>query len=253
MTQGQTTETNLINLMKVKTMGDATTATKARPKTIKLLIAFAWVTALIGYTLWSRGQGLTFIETADSLLGLLADNWWGVPLFVGIYVARPVILFPASLLTILSGIAFGFFWGAVLTVIASNLSTAANYAGGRFFASPGLIDKLPGKLSSLVESAIDSPFETTLIMRLVAVPFDAVGYIAGFAKLKFVPFIAGSALGTVAGTIAFVGFGASIESITDGSPMVDLTLIGVSILLTVGGVVAARVLRKRRPSLELAA
>ena len=40
--------------------------------------------------------------------------------------------------------------------------------------------------------------------------------------------------------------------IRDSAPSVDLTLIGVSVALTVGGVIAARVLRKRRPSLELA-
>lgn len=234
-------------------MGVATGAKMTRPKSAKIVVALAWLTAIIAYSLWSRSQGLGAIETAESLGNLLSDHWWGIPLFIGVYVARPVILFPASILTILSGLAFGFFWGAVLTIVASNLSTAANYAAGRYFASPNLINKFSGRLGSLVKSAINQPFETTLIMRLVALPFDAVGYIAGYAKLKFLPFITGSALGTVAGTIAFVGFGASIESLTDGTPSVDLTLIAVSVLLTVGGVVVAKILRKRRPSLELAA
>ena len=70
--------------MKVETMGDANTATETRPKKIKLIVAFAWVSAAVGYFLWARSQELSAFETADSLIGLLADNWWGVPLFIGI-------------------------------------------------------------------------------------------------------------------------------------------------------------------------
>lgn len=215
----------------------------------RYLILVLWAAAIAGYVWYSRDRGLSAIEAAEELRSLLADHWWGVPLFIAVYVLRPIVLFPASVLTILAGLAFGLFWGVVLTIVASNLSTAASYAVGRYFASPALIDRLSGPLGTAIQRAIDRPFETTLIMRLLALPFDAVGYVAGFAKLRFAPFIAGSAIGTVVGTIAFVGFGASIESLDEGTPSINPWLIVLSVVLTLGGIVVARVLRSRQPDL----
>ncbi len=212
---------------------------------LKWFVIAAWLSSVTGYFLWSRSQGLTPIEAAQELRNLFIDNWWGIPLFILVYVLRPVILFPASVLTILAGLAYGLTWGVVLVVIASNLSTAASYVVGRYFASSTFIDRLPRKIQSTITSAIDRPFETTLIMRLLALPFDAVGYVAGFARLRFTPFIVGSALGTILGTIAFVGFGASIESLQDGTPTVDWRLVIASIILTAAGIVIAKLVRTR--------
>lgn len=61
--------------------------------------------------------------------------------------------------------------------------------------------------------------------------------------------VAGSFLGTIAGIIAFVSFGASIDSLSDGAPGFDPTLLVVSVSLTVAGLVVARLLRRRRPDL----
>lgn len=216
----------------------------------RYLVLVLWAAAIAAYVWYSRDRGLSAIEAAEELRSLLADHWWGVPLFIAVYVLRPVVLFPASVLTILAGLAFGLFWGVALTIVASNLSTAASYAVGRYFASPALIDRISGPVGSAIQRAIDRPFETTLIMRLLALPFDAVAYVAGFAKLRFVPFLTGSALGTVVGTIAFVGFGASIESLDDGTPTINPWLIVVSVVLTLGGILIARVLRARQPDLD---
>lgn len=216
----------------------------------RYLVLVLWAAAISGYVWYSRDRGLSAIEAAEELRSLVADHWWGVPLFITVYVLRPVVLFPASVLTVLAGIAFGLFWGVVLTIVASNLSTAASYAVGKYFASSTLIDRLSGRLGSAIQRAIDRPFETTLVMRLLALPFDAVGYVAGFARLRFAPFMAGSAIGTVVGTIAFVGFGASIESLEDGTPSINPWLIVLSVVLTLAGIVVARILRARQPELS---
>lgn len=211
-----------------------------------LLLAL-WVSAIVAYVVYARGRGLGPVDVAEDLRSLLADRWWGVPLFVVVYIARPLVLFPASVLTVLAGLAYGLWWGVVLTVLASNLSTAANYGVGRYFAASSPADRWSTSLGGAIGRAARRPFETTLIMRLVALPFDAVGYLAGFARLSFWPFLTGSALGTVVGTIAFVGFGASIESLDEGTPSVDLRLLLLSVGLTIAGIVAARWLRARRP------
>jgi uncharacterized membrane protein YdjX (TVP38/TMEM64 family) len=212
-----------------------------------LAVVAAWVVAIVVWLAVSRSRGSGPVDAAESLRQVLADSWWGPLLYVAIYVLRPVILFPASVLTVLGGLAFGPVAGVAYTVVGSNLSTAANYQVARFLA--GRRPVRPPFARAALDRLVANPFETTLILRLVAAPFDAVPLAAGALGLRFWPFLAASFLGTIAGTIAFVAFGASIDSLTDGSPTVDLNLVAVSVALTVAGLVVARLLRRRRPDL----
>lgn len=213
----------------------------------RIIALVLWVGAVVTWLVVSRMQGVGPIDAAESLGSLLADNWWGPALYVLVYALRPIILFPASILTILGGFAFGPVVGVAATVVGSNLSTAATYVASRFITGRRAFDPPIGK--GVLERLAANPFESTLILRLVAAPFDAVGVAAGILGLRFWPFMAGSFLGTIAGTIAFVSFGASIESLSDGSPGFDSTLLIISVALTVAGIVVARLLRRRRPDL----
>ena len=96
---------------------------------------------------------------------------------------------------------------------------------------------------------LDSEEGRALVLRLVAAPFDAVAVAAGVLGLDFKAFMAASFLGTIAGTIAFVSFGSSIESLTDGQPSIDAPLLALSIGLTAAGLLVSRWLRSRRPEL----
>ncbi len=213
----------------------------------RVVLLTLWVVAVVAWLVISRQRGLGPIEAADSLRGLLADNWWGPVLYIAVYTLRPIILFPASVLTVLGGLAFGPVAGIAYTVVGSNLSTAATYLAARFLT--GRRPLRPPFGQRALDRLVANPFETTLILRLVAAPFDAVAIAAGALHLRFWPFLAGSFLGTITGTIAFVAFGASIESLSDGSPELDPMLLTVSIGLTVAGLVVARLLRRRRPDL----
>jgi uncharacterized membrane protein YdjX (TVP38/TMEM64 family) len=217
----------------------------------RLIVAATWLAILIGYFAFTRSQGLSALEAAEELRSLMADNWWGPALFIVAYVARPLLLFPASVLTILGGLAFGLFWGIVWTVLAATLSTASMYGAGRYFGSETsterLGDLLPGSfVADLIARLKKFPFETTVIMRLLYLPFDAVGYVCGFLRLRFTPFIAGSMVGTVPGTAAFVGFGASIDSLDEGTPSFDLRILLASVALAIGGSLFAKRLRRQQ-------
>lgn len=219
-----------------------------RQPMLRWMAGAVWLLVAAGYVLQARNRGLAPVEAAEELRSALADNWWGPALFTVAYVLRPIVFFPASVLTILGGVAFGVGWGVVFTVLAANVSMATSYVVGRFFVSERSLGRLPGGLAQMTDRARSAPFETTLVMRLLYLPFDLVGYVAGSLRLQFGRYASGSFLGTLPGTIAFVGFGASIERLDDGRPSFDVRVLLASLALAVAGVVVSRRLGRKRPS-----
>ncbi|MBK6645583.1 MAG: TVP38/TMEM64 family protein [Anaerolineales bacterium] len=91
----------------------------------------------------------------------------------------------------------------------------------------------------------ENSFETVMTMRFIFLPYDAVSYLAGFLKIKYWAFILATALGSIPGTIAFVGFGASIESFDGALPKFNPVTLGVSVALFIVSIVLSRIFKKR--------
>lgn len=204
-----------------------------------------WVSFIGGYFWFARSRDLGPLDAAEELRQTLSGAWWAPIAFVVFYMLRPMVLFPASALTILGGLIFGPVWGTLWSMLGSSASTVVTYLIGRFFSPAALPARLTSLIGPLLERARQRPFESALIMRLVYLPFDMVGYVAGFTRLRLAPFLAGSVLGTIPGTVAFVGFGASIDSLDEATPSFDVRILGASVVLAVGGSLFARWLRGR--------
>jgi uncharacterized membrane protein YdjX (TVP38/TMEM64 family) len=126
-----------------------------------------------------------------------------------LYTLRPLIFFPATLLTALSGALFGLWWGLLYTVIATNLSANFAYAVGRFFGQDlRLEDSYLGKYIEWIKAR---PFESILFMRLFYVPFDLANYGAGILKVHWGSYALATAVGIFAGSTIFVILGAAVS------------------------------------------
>ncbi|MEL7432833.1 MAG: hypothetical protein AAFN11_02700, partial [Chloroflexota bacterium] len=78
---------------------------KNHPTQITALIF--WTIVILGTRQYMQVNDLTFRELAIQLSDLLTGTWYGPLLYIVIYLLRPLILFPASLLTLLAGSIFG--------------------------------------------------------------------------------------------------------------------------------------------------
>jgi uncharacterized membrane protein YdjX (TVP38/TMEM64 family) len=101
-----------------------------RPKAI----AFAgWVILIAAYWWYSKANDLSPVETTRNLISYMAISSFALPIYIVIYMLRPVVFFPATLVTMAAGFLYGPFWGIVYALIASNLSSLVAYLIGRFF------------------------------------------------------------------------------------------------------------------------
>jgi uncharacterized membrane protein YdjX (TVP38/TMEM64 family) len=91
----------------------------------------------------------------------------------------------------------------------------------------------------------ENSFETVMIMRFIFLPYDAVSYLAGFLRIKYLPFILATALGSIPGTMAFIGFGASIETFDGVLPKLNPVTLGFSVAIFIVSIALSRIFKKR--------
>jgi uncharacterized membrane protein YdjX (TVP38/TMEM64 family) len=160
------------------------------------------------------------------------DIPWLAPLFVAIYAALAMFAAPVSPLAYGAGAVFGVMRGSMLVMLASVLGAAAGYWLSRSAWSGVARRLLGGSYRKLRRLRHSNVFLTTLRFQLLPImPFGIFNYGAGVARLRFLPFIAGTALGILPGTVAAVYVGDRLMAGITGSDR--------RALLTAGLVVAA--------------
>jgi uncharacterized membrane protein YdjX (TVP38/TMEM64 family) len=217
---------------------------------MRVVALVAWGIALLAYAIVVARTGATPLEAVRALLAFLQDHPLGVPAFVLVYVLRPLLLFPASLLTVGAGVLYGPALGVAVVVVGANGGALLAYGLARVLgaeiAGPALEHPLlRGTAGRLRANA----FEAVLTLRLLFAPYDAVNYLAGALRLAVAPFLLATAVGSLPGTLVFVLFGAGLGGVAafDGSelPAVDARLLLASAALLVVSLALARAWRAR--------
>lgn len=214
-----------------------------------------WVMLVIALRQYMTTNDLTFVELTRQLAALLTETWYGPLIYIVIYLVRPLILFPASLLTILAGNVYGLFWGMFWGLLAGTASAVVPYAVGRWFSNdnPENIeeDQDPTLIRRLVNLMKRNPFQSILTMRLIYLPYDTVSLIAGAVGIKFISFFLATLIGNIFGTFAFVGIGASVEGdITAGEFELNPVILIATAIVWVVSIGISRYLKARQNRLD---
>jgi len=219
----------------------------------RAVVAGIWVAAIVSWQIYQSSNGLSTTETAQRFIDTVGGSWWGIFAYVLVYLARPIVLFPASILTIVGGILFGPVLGVLVVVLAANASAMVAYGVGRLLGhAPGTSDAVTGTEATSFarrwsNRMRDNSFETVLIMRLLFLPYDLVNYVSGMLRLHWMPFLLATALGSLPGTVSFVLLGASIDRVDEGIGGIDPATLVVGLVIFVVSLALARLLRRRQP------
>jgi len=216
------------------------------PTQRRVVVLVVWA-GVVGAWLWhSRSSGDGVTGSLQQLVDSLRGRWWAIPAYILAYLARPLLLFPASLLTIAGGILFGPGVGIAVVLVASNASAMVAYGIGRALSA----DPTHGRdATSLVarwsERLRARSFVTVLVMRLAFLPYDLVNYACGALRINPGAFLAATAIGSLPGTISFVLAGASLERVDSGIDGFDPTVFAASVVLFVLSIAVAKAFQRR--------
>ncbi|MEX0895618.1 MAG: FAD-dependent oxidoreductase [Patescibacteria group bacterium] len=212
-----------------------------------------WGVLIASFQIALHWQQLSLLEALAKLEVLLQSSWFGVTLFLLLYLLRPLFLFPAAILSALAGYLWGLPLGFAYAWIAGSVSALLPYATGRWIVktkTPIDDQQLTTKHRNLLQRFADrmkqESFITILIMRLLYLPYDAVSLLAGYMKISLVAFFAATLLGNIFGTLTFVSLGSSIEgSFTQlESLSLNTNTILFSIMLFAVGLLISKAVKK---------
>ncbi|MEK3884884.1 TVP38/TMEM64 family protein [Paenibacillus sp. PL2-23] len=187
---------------------------------------------LAGGLLYFNHQVL-HIRPAEVKEWIVAFGWAAPAVYMLVYTVRPLILFPASLLSLAGGLAFGPLWGTVYTVIGATMGAVVAFGAARLLGERFVKNSDSGKWHAVQLQMERRGFIYIVILRFIPIlPFDLVSYAAGVAKVRPYAFIMGTLIGIIPGTFAYNYLGSSLASGQLSTIVIAAALLLLVILLS---------------------
>jgi uncharacterized membrane protein YdjX (TVP38/TMEM64 family) len=200
------------------------------------------VGAVVVAILVMHGGGVAGVRAQVAAAGA-----WAPVLFVLLQAVVTITPLPRTVFTVAAGVLFGAMWGLVLAITSTTLAALAAYALVRWVGG-GLVERhahRPG--FAWVRARLDhSGLLAMVSLRLLPmVPFSVMNYAAGLAGVRLFPYLLGTVLGVLPGTVAIVVMG---DAVTGGG--VHPALLAVSVLGAVVGLAGTAIAARRAPADE---
>ncbi len=195
-----------------------------------------------------RGETVRFIDLMRNQgdVGLL---WLGFS-----YTPASLFFFPASLLTLVGGFAFGVPKTLVAVSLGSTFGATVAFYAGRTLLRRFIEQKIAGdaRFRSLDQAVAEQGFKIVLLTRLSPVlPFNVLNYAFGLTRVRPRDFILASWIGMFPGTMLYVSIGSAAKNLADilagrtEGGLGQKVLFGVGLLATLAvTVVLSRIAKK---------
>lgn len=196
----------------------------------KRIAKWLLVAVAIGLVIW-LSRSVFDVEAEGLRNWILSFGLWAPVIYIIVYTTRPLIFFPASVLSIAGGLAFGAWMGTLYTIIGATLGAMLSFLVAKSVGKSIVTEQWTGKAAKFQRQMEQNGFLYVLLFRLIPViNFDLISYMAAIAKVRFASFALATLIGIVPGTFAYNFLGSSFVS---GNPKVIGAAIIVFVVLTV--------------------
>lgn len=205
----------------------------------------AWSAVLLAFWFGARQADDGPLDFLLGGIDAVAAHPWAAAGVFALYLLRPVLLVPISIVNLASGFVLGLLPGLALAMVGTLASASIGYGIGRLLGSTGLARSLPQRWS-LFAVLRRNAFVSVVAGGLMYLHADAVNVPAGLMRIRFPLFLAGIVVGNALTMTAAVLAGASVEGgLRDASFAVDATTFVSALALFVLSLTLATWLRRR--------
>ncbi len=165
-------------------------------------------------------------------------GFWGVVLFVALYVLATVLFVPGPVLTLGAGAVFGVVWGSIYVSIAATLGATCAFLVGRYLARDAIARKIEGneRFAAIDRAVANEGWKIVGLTRLSPLfPFTLLNYAFGITRVKLRHYVIASWIGMMPGTVMYVYLGSLAKAATGERTRTagEWALYGVGLLATV--------------------
>jgi len=169
----------------------------------------------------------------------------GPVVFVPLSVALGCLLTPGPVLAGAAGLLFGTALGTPIALLAAVLNATAELVIARNLAGRQVGTLLPPRVRRIDDFIERRGFFAVLYIRLApGIPYRLVNYGAGLTSLRARDMAAGTAVGALPRTFAYVALGGSLSDL--GSPEAKVAVGLLVVVGIVGAILARRQIRAER-------
>ncbi|MBB4684730.1 TVP38/TMEM64 family protein [Amycolatopsis jiangsuensis] len=206
----------------------------------KLLLALAVLAVLAAAAVWLPIPGPAQLRQWAVATGPATP----VVLLVA-YSLLAVAPIPRTVFNLAAGLLVGSFAGVVIALVATTIAAGLSFGLARVLGRDLVTRHLHRAPVRIVNERLSGggTLAVTSLRLIPVVPFAPLSYLCGVSSVKLLPFLAGTALGSVPGTIAVVVFA---DALTGDTPPALLASYAVFAAAGVAGLL--RVLRRRTPA-----
>ncbi len=210
------------------------------PSAVKRLLVFALVLLMLSL-MWRYliERGLITSEKIQQSLDQSAQ-WsqqpWLMPAVILTYVVLLGLMFPLTVLVVATGFLFDPYWAVLCATIGSLTSSAVSYMLGHLVGREAM-EKHGGRMVRKAEAFMqNNVVKSMVVINLLPIaPFTMTNMLAGAFKMRFLPYMVGSALGLVPGLLGVILLGEQLGRILRATGSSEIfRALGIA-LLAVGG------------------
>ncbi len=172
-----------------------------------ILIAAVAAAALVAVRLLPVGEWARHLIEKVHGAGSL-----GVIAFAAVYLIAPLVLLPASVLTLGAGFLYGRVFGTLLASPVTVAAASIAFLLGRTLARSRVERRLAGdkRFAAIDKAVAENGFKIVFLLRLSPiVPFNLLNYALGVTRVPFLTYVSASFLGMLPGTFLYVSIGAA--------------------------------------------
>jgi len=164
-------------------------------------------------------------------------GYWGPVIIVAAMVLQMfLIVIPSPLLMIVSTLAYGPWWGSVISFVAVLVAATIAYFIG-YHASNAFVDKIIGQKSAEKVNKYIQKYGVWAVVLFRVSPFlsnDAISFVAGLGEMRYVKFITATTAGIIP-LIAMIAFlGKNTDRLQNGMLWISgITILGFAIYFLV--------------------
>jgi len=213
------------------------------------LIAFViWWSAISAFIWYKNTHWLTNADLWRQLYSFITWTVWWPVAYIFIYAFRPIILFPASILTLLSWMIFWPIRWIVYTIFGENASANFAYWIGSKLWKWVITPSSQWVFAAVKERITENEFMSMLMLRIIPLPFDLVNYSAWILQVSWKKYALATFLWIMPWLATFVLFGASVENVETfnfSEVSLNWSYLTIALILYVVSISIALLLKKK--------